>query len=60
MLKVKRTLLNIFCNDPILGLYLFYCFVYYLIVWCVIFIDYLVLRDSKGILKLLGIFFLTI
>jgi len=54
MWKVKRTLLNIFCNDPILGFYLFNCFVYYLIVWCVIFINYLDFRDSMGILKLLG------
>jgi hypothetical protein len=26
------------CNDPILGFYLFNCFINYLIVWCVLFI----------------------
>jgi len=48
MLKVKRTL-SIFCNDPILGFYLFNCFVYYLIIWCVIFIDYLDFMNDNGL-----------
>jgi hypothetical protein len=42
------------CNDPILGFYLFNCLIYYLIGWCVILVGYLVFRDIKGILVLLG------
>lgn len=42
-------------NDPILWFYLFNYFIYYLIAWCVIFVDYLKFRDIKGILVLLDV-----